>query len=260
MPDAALLGLVVDRIAANPPPSGAAGLVLAAFEGSTAVDAVLRGEIDPVARAGEPSAGSTSTPAAYLTAIEVEGFRGIGPATTLTIDPGPGLTLVVGRNGSGKSSFSEALEMLLLGTNQRWEQRVKVWRDGWQNLHHRHTRVAATFAVDGRRAPLQVARTWKDGAGIDASTLSIDGKTSSVEALGWAQDLAGYPPLLSHNELEHALDREQSKLYDALAGILGLGDLASAQQVLRDARLDREHAAKAARCAAGIAGAARTHR
>ena len=45
-------------------------------------------------------------------------------------------------------------------------------------------------------------------------------------ALGWAQQLAGYPPLLSHNELEHALDREQSKLYDALAGILGLGELA----------------------------------
>jgi energy-coupling factor transporter ATP-binding protein EcfA2 len=247
MPDAALLGLVVDRIATDPPPAGAADLVLAAFEGSTALDFALRGDREPVAKAGMPPAGSRSTSAVYLTAIEVEGFRGIGPATTLTIDVGPGLTLVVGRNGSGKSSFSEALEMVLLGTNQRWEQRIKVWRDGWQNLHHRHTRMAATFTVDGRRLPLEVARAWKDGGGIDASTFSIDGKIATAETLGWAQHLAGYPPLLSHNELEHALDREQSKLYDALAGILGLGDLAAAQQVLRDARLDREHAAKAAR-------------
>src|SRR5580704_9320944 len=247
MPDPALLGLVADRLSSHPPAAGAEDLILAAFHDADLVDAVLRGEPGAAAQS-EAQVGANETSAAvFLTAIEVEGFRGIGPPTTLAIDPGPGLTLIVGRNGSGKSSFSEALEMVLLGTNQRWEQRVKVWRDGWQNLHHRHTRVAATFAVDGRRAPLQVARTWKDGAGIDASTLSIDGKTSSVEALGWAQDLAGYPPLLSHNELEHALDREQSKLYDALAGILGLGDLASAQQVLRDARLDREHAAKAAR-------------
>ena len=137
--------------------------------------------------------------------------------------------------------------MVLLGTNQRWEQRVKVWRDGWQNLHHRHSRVAAQFTVDGRRQPLDVARVWKDGDGVDGSTLIVDGKPASPASLGWAPQLAGYPPLLSHNELEHALDREQSKLYDALAGILGLGDLAAAQQVLQRARLSREHDAKEAR-------------
>jgi ABC-type Mn2+/Zn2+ transport system ATPase subunit len=247
MPDSALLGLVVDRIDADPPPEGAADLIIAAFDGSGAVDATLSGDLEPAAKAGARRGVSSPPPAVYLTGIEVEGFRGIGPTTTLAIDPGPGLTLVVGRNGSGKSSFSEALEMVLLGTNQRWEQRVKVWRDGWQNLHHRHTRVAARFTVDGRRQPLEVARVWSDGDGVDASTLIVDGKPATTETLGWAQQLAGYPPLLSHNELEHALDREQSKLYDALAGILGLGDLAAAQQVLRDARLDREHAVKDAR-------------
>src|ERR1700730_17810389 len=247
MPDSALLGLVVDRIDADPPPQGAADLIIAAFDGSGAVDAILSGDLEPAAKAGARRGVSSPPPAVYLTGIEVEGFRGIGPTTTLAIDPGPGLTLVVGRNGSGKSSFSEALEMVLLGTNQRWEQRVKVWRDGWQNLHHRHTRVAARFTVDGRRQPLEVARVWSDGDGVDASTLIVDGKPATTETLGWAQQLAGYPPLLSHNELEHALDREQSKLYDALAGILGLGDLATAQQVLQRARLDREHLIKEAR-------------
>jgi ABC-type Mn2+/Zn2+ transport system ATPase subunit len=247
MSDTALLGLVVDRIDAHPPAAGAADLILAAFQGAAPVDATLRGEGGSTL-ASAAHIAATATPAAvYITAIEVEGFRGIGPPSTLQIDPGPGLTLVVGRNGSGKSSFSEALEMVLLGTNQRWEQRVKVWRDGWQNLHHRHTRVAARFTIDGRKQPLDVARIWKEGAGVDGSTFTIDGKAASSESLGWAQQLAGYPPLLSHNELEHALDREQSKLYDALAGILGLGDLAAAQQVLQKARLDREHDVKAAR-------------
>jgi hypothetical protein len=247
MPDPALLGLVVERIDTHPPAAGAADLILAAFQGSDLVDAVLCGEPGSAEKSEERATTGATPSAVYLTAVEVEGFRGIGPPTTLAIDPGPGLTLIVGRNGSGKSSFSEALEMTLLGTNQRWEQRVKVWRDGWQNLHHRHTRVAARFSVDGRKQPLDVARVWKEGAGVDASTLMVDGKPASPEALGWERQLTGYPPLLSHNELEHALDREQSKLYDALAGILGLGDLAAAQQVLQRCRLDREHGVKDAR-------------
>jgi energy-coupling factor transporter ATP-binding protein EcfA2 len=246
MPDTTLLGLVIERIASTPPTEGAADLVLAAFDGAKAVDDALAGEVGSVVK---PAAAAQPKPpaAVFLNSIEVEGFRGVGPPSTLRIDPGPGLTLVVGRNGSGKSSFSEALEMVLLGTNQRWEQRVKVWRDGWQNLHHRHTRVAATFTVDSRKQTLEVARVWKDGAGVDGSSLLVDGKPAPLDSLGWAQPLAGFPPLLSHNELEHALDREQSKLYDALASILGLGDAAAAQEVIRAARLAREHTAKAAR-------------
>ncbi len=246
MPDTTLLGLVIDRIASTPPADGAADLVLAAFDGSKAVDDALGGEAGPVVK--PPAGVQPKVPAAvFLNSIEVEGFRGVGPPATLRIDPGPGLTLVVGRNGSGKSSFSEALEMVLLGTNQRWEQRVKVWRDGWQNLHHRHTQVAATFTVNSRKQALELARVWKDGAGVDGSSLLVDGKPAPLDALGWAQPLAGFPPLLSHNELEHALDREQSKLYDALASILGLGEVAAAQEVVRVARLAREHTAKAAR-------------
>ena len=33
------------------------------------------------------------------------GLAGVGPETTLDLPPGPGLTVVAGRNGTGKSSF-----------------------------------------------------------------------------------------------------------------------------------------------------------
>src|SRR6202171_3901444 len=173
MADTALLGLVVGRIQAYPPPDGAGDLILGAFRGADSIDAALGGAASSELQESTRARAPLLPTAVYLTAIEVEGFRGIGAPTTWAIDPGPGLTLVVGRNGSGKSSFSEALEMVLLGTNQRWEQRVKVGRDGWAKLHHRRTRVAARFTVDGRRQPLEVARVWSDGDGVDASTLIV---------------------------------------------------------------------------------------
>lgn len=51
--------------------------------------------------------GGVADPAgAYLGAITVQGFRGIGEQRRLDLVPGPGLTIVLGRNGSGKSSFA----------------------------------------------------------------------------------------------------------------------------------------------------------
>jgi hypothetical protein len=232
MADAALLTLVADRLDAEPLQADAGALVLAAFQGPDSLAAAVRGDAGDATRVAVAS--EERAPAAvYLSSLVVEGFRGIGEPATLTIDPGPGLTLVVGRNGSGKSSFSEALEMLLAGTNQRWKERTKVWQDGWQNLHHRHTCITARFTVDGRRQPLTLSREWPDDSAIEASALRIDGKAApSLAQLGWTEPLADYPPLLSHNELEHSLDEKQSILYDALAGILGLGELVEAQRLL----------------------------
>ena len=66
----------------------------------------------------------------YLKSISVEGFRGIGPKAVLHLAPGPGLTVVTGRNGSGKSSFAEAAELALTGENKRWADRSSVWKAG----------------------------------------------------------------------------------------------------------------------------------
>ena len=96
---------------------------------------------------------------AYVESISVEGFRGIGPKATVSLRPGPGLTLIVGRNGSGKSSFSEALELLLTGENQRWgSKRTRIWKEGWRNLHHPDlARIEAKLSIDGRAVSYTVA-------------------------------------------------------------------------------------------------------
>ncbi|MEO2198538.1 MAG: AAA family ATPase, partial [bacterium] len=130
-----LLRLVYDRLdldgAADEP---WAELVMAACEGAVAVEAVLD-EQHGAAPLPAPAVATGDPPGVFLSSISVTGFRGVGQQATLALSAGPGLTLVVGRNGSGKSSFAEALELLLTGENKRWADRSKTWSEGWRNLH-----------------------------------------------------------------------------------------------------------------------------
>ena len=117
----------------------------------------------PAEPSPEPTDADAEDPVrAYIESITVEGFRGIGPKAELPLTPGPGLTLIVGRNGSGKSSFAEALELLLTGDNQRWSSgRSKIWKEGWRNLHHPETsKIEASLLIDGQAGALVASRQW----------------------------------------------------------------------------------------------------
>jgi len=250
MPDRSLHEIVLARLEQTTQPQEEwSALILAALEGPEALEALLSaqapGTQDPSRRpvpSEESPAADTATPphprTAFLKAITVEGFRGIGPRATLELPPGPGLTLVVGRNGSGKSSFAEALELLLTGDTYRWSQRSKVWRDGWRNLHHPKAAITAEFALEGEKGPCTVAREWAEGPDLDAATAwaQVRGKPrTGTVALGWETPLAAYRPFLSYNELGSMLDEGPSKLYDALSKVLGLDDLVDAQTALQQA-------------------------
>jgi energy-coupling factor transporter ATP-binding protein EcfA2 len=216
-------------------------LVLGALEGPAALAAELEGNA-PAAVAATPAARSARPALAYLAAIRVEGFRGIGIPATLDFTPGPGLTLVVGRNGSGKSSFAEALDVALTGTTFRWEDRSAVWREAWRNLHHPAAQVQARFLLEGERAPCAVSRRWAEGAELDdaVTEVQIHGKPrTTLDALGWSAALKTYRPILSYAELGALLEKP-SALFDAMAAMLGLDDLVVAQRTLQEARLSRE--------------------
>src|SRR5262245_26880252 len=140
---------ILARLQADPDAEGPWDLyVLASLQGEDALAAALSEQKKPAqtGRSKETGAAPREPLGAYLKSIAVEGFRGIGPQATLELPPGPGLTLVVGRNGSGKSSFAEGLELLLTGDTYRWKKRTKVWREGWRNLHHRPAAVEAEFS------------------------------------------------------------------------------------------------------------------
>jgi recombinational DNA repair ATPase RecF len=246
--DRGLWSIVRSRLEADPTVDPAwSGLVLGALAGPQGLEAELGGgaasqPVEPASESGVPAG-------AFLRSIAVEGFRGVGSPQTLELRPGPGLTLVVGRNGSGKSSFAEALEVVLTGESMRWKGRAAVWREGWRNLHHSPTCVTASFLVAGENGPCVVSRSWQADSAFEAAQVAVrlaSDAAANLDALGWTVCLRTHRPFLSYNELGSLLDEGPSKLYDALSSILGLEDLVQAQSALHEARRSREGALKEA--------------
>ena len=189
--DDALLGIVLERLADNPLPAQAEDFLLAAFDGDEELAAQLNA---PAARRYPRATGTLSEDpvGAYLRSVTVTGFRGIGPAATLEVAPGPGLTLVVGRNGSGKSSFAEALEVLLTGTLLRWAPPAPaVVKNGWRSKHATDaTGIQAEFLIEG--SGRATGRAWPSGADFSGSTAWLQRageKRAALEELGWDADL-----------------------------------------------------------------------
>src|SRR5512139_2559619 len=251
--DPGIRSLVLSRLEADGSLDPACGrLVLAALEGAEALEGELSGR--SAAPRAEAARASAAPGGAFLRSVAVEGFRGVGPAQTLELRPGPGLTLVVGRNGSGKSSLAEGIEVLLTGDSLRWKDRAAVWREGWRNLHHRAASLVGTFVVEGERGPCIVSRRWKDEADFEAAetAVQLDARTvPDLEGLGWSAALRTHRPFLSYNELGSLLDEGPSKLYDALSSILGLEDVVQALAALQEARRSREKVLKEATDARG---------
>ncbi len=242
-----LVDVVLHRLADSGLSDRQADLVLAACQGEDALHQAVGGG-GALRQAITPSQDGSFAEHAYLRSISVEGFRGIGPPVKLDLELGPGLTLVSGRNGSGKSSFAEAAEVLLTGDNKRWSGRPSLWAEGWRNLHHPRAEVAVELLVDGQPGTTTIRGSWPKGGDLRALTVTIQaaGQTRqtapSLEPDGLIRT---YRPFLSYNELGSMLEERPSDLYDALEAVLGLGDLVDATQRLRKQRLESEQAGKA---------------
>lgn len=214
-------------------------LVLAALEGEDELDDYLHSGAR-VRRAGAQH-GSEDAPSpatgAFLRSVQVTGFRGIGSSTTLALEPAPGLTVVAGRNGSGKSSIAEGLEMVLTGGTYRWKNKKSTqWSERWRNVHYDGEPEVTAELVEEGAGPIRMCTRWPAATtDVNEHTTTAQrtvngtkGPTQDAAALGWGPALATYRPMLSYDELSGLLEAGPSELYDAIAKVLGTEQLADA--------------------------------
>lgn len=225
--------------------------VMAALDGT--LDQLIDSESEQEKAERPRPAVEAAVPArAFLKRVSVTGFRGVGPQAELEVVPGLGLTLVVGANETGKSSFAEGLEFLLTGENSRWEGKAREWQQGWRNIHSDEaTLLRAEFAVERADGSVVVSRRWHpEATELDDHTTDTEtaGKRrAGLDALGWESALETHRPFLSYSQLSEIVEEDPSALFDAMAAGLGLERLTEACQRLRGQRRDDERTIKAAR-------------
>jgi hypothetical protein len=244
-----LVDLVFERVAADDQlPTRVGELVLAACEGEGALDKAL----EKPDQAPEPEARIPQDPGAgvFLSGISVRGFRGIGQEVGLPLVPGPGLTVVTGRNGSGKSSFAEGAELALTGKNARWGEPLSaVWRQGWRNLHTSGdvSIVAVTLVRGGQTGAMTAARTWQPDDELVGGTWTeqqAGHKVAPFDQSRWRDPLETYRPFLPYSELGKLVGGRPIDLYNAVHRLLGLAVIADAQTLLTSHRLKLAKKAK----------------
>ncbi|MDT0307346.1 AAA family ATPase [Streptomyces sp. DSM 44917] len=190
--------------------------------------------------AGASSAASTGPQPdhkVFLESISVSGFRGIGRKARLRLSAKPGVTLVVGRNGSGKSSFAEGAETAFTGRTARFDkQRGEVWRRHWRNLHDgTEPKIEVRLAIAGDARPSTLTCAWP-GDDVTAPEVEFNrpghGRRPFKDA-GWERALIDYRPFLAYSDLDKVISGKPSELFDSVATILGLGELAAADERLQ---------------------------
>ncbi|MEU7314480.1 AAA family ATPase [Streptomyces sp. NPDC007083] len=203
---------------------------------------LLREALDGAGTGADVTVGPFPDHRVFLESISVSGFRGIGRKARLPLSAKPGVTLVVGRNGSGKSSFAEGVETAFTGRTARLDkQRGEVWRRNWRNLHDgADPKVEVRLAHAGDTRSSTLTCTWP---GDDVTAPAVELRRPGhgrrpFEGAGWERALNDHRPFLSYSDLDKVISGKPSELYDSVASILGLGELTAA-----DTRLQAEEKA-----------------
>lgn len=133
---------------------------------------------------------------AYIASLSVQGFRGIGQQAKLDFDAQPGLTVVYGLSGAGKSSFVDALEVLFVGDAARFRGRSPAWTSARGNIHSPSSEaIAATFMIPHTKADDIVLRRTRD-----------ETPDEQLTQLGWSDAFVEFNSILGYAELGPMLE------------------------------------------------------
>lgn len=193
-----------------------------------------------------------------LKAISIEAFRGFRDASSLDLDAST--VILTGPNGTGKTSFFDAIQWVLLGSIERLEElRSRRNVEHVVNSYRRGERadVALVVSSDGRDV------TCRRRGDYSESTLEVAGASSSPlfgeAAEEWLRSaLAPHQPeslptalstcgLLQQDVMRSVLEAKPADRYTHISAVLGLSDLAEFEKEAREAAKraqDREKAAE----------------
>ncbi len=172
----------------------------------------------------------------YLSRIELANFRSLGKAK-LAFHPGPGVVLLEGPNGLGKTSLLEAIELALTQTVHRWARldeehgaktRTQARRAG--TPAGATARIAVGFSGLGGREAI-----WSEqGSGHESATwLCEQPDTWSLTSKNLNEFLRGthFLPQAPHLRLLHLADGDRwDKVLRNVSGYSEMDDLSDALQ------------------------------
>jgi hypothetical protein len=205
--------------------------------------------------------------------IEIEGFRGFADRQRLDLDAS--VVILAGPNGTGKTSFFDAVQWLLIGTLERLEP----WRvrrnaehvvNQYQAAAGEPATVTASLRIEGRSVELR--RTgrydssqleWRDHSIVfyeaDAER-ALAGALTPVGRLSLQRSLLS-SGLLQQDVIRDVLEDKPAERYDQLAAILGLNAIAGFPAAAKK-RADRLAAdgERARKAVADLEAAARSER
>lgn len=149
-----------------------------------------------------------------------------------------------------RSVHVEAIETAFTGRSSRWEGRSAVWRGEWRNLHDgAQPKIDVRLSVGGDPEPSRLTCSWP---GEDVTVPEIEVRRPGhgripLAAAGWERPLSDYRPFLSYSDLDRMISGRPSDMYDAVATILGLRQLKSADDRLQAQEKTLDAAVKSAK-------------